>query len=276
MDFQAPKMYDSRTLQSLNYELKQLWHSKSSIVSLAIFELNARYRKTVLGVIWAILNPLLTASVIFFIFGGIFNGYLPGERGYFFWVYSGLVLQLFIMQGMVTAVNGLIVKLPLIKNYRLSPISISLIVGLALTLNFLIGSLSLIPAAFISGLDVSYRILLLPLFCVFTTLFLSGMGMILVYWFQRFDDVSQIFGIATMIVAYLSPFLYPFEILREPLRTLVSANPFTSFILVFRWMVLSEQYINPMRLVIVPVFSALIFFLGIRYLRRKWTEVVML
>jgi ABC-2 type transport system permease protein len=274
--FSGKEVYDSSASEKLLADFRLLGKKKRTVFRLSLVELQNRYKKTVLGAFWSILNPLLTAAIIYFIFGGLFNGYLPGNRGYFFWVFSGLMLQIFMMQGMGLAANQLIGNLSLITNYRINPVLVASSIGLSASLNFLIGCIALVPAAIISGHSIGIRILLLPLFAFLVAGLLAGAGMVLFHYFRKYDDAAYIFNLVVMIASYLAPFLYPFDILTKPLSTFISANPLTSYILVFRWIVLDEQILNPLRLVIVVLFSLTVFALGAKFLRNRWNETLML
>jgi ABC-type polysaccharide/polyol phosphate export permease len=268
--------YDSSHSLNVKHEIRTLFNQRQLLVPLAIVELNNRYKKTVLGVIWSILNPLLTSLIVYFIFGGIFNGYLPGDRGYFFWVFSGFMLQIYLMQSIILVTNQLIGNLNLILNYRLSPILITIATSLSTSINFMIGCVALVPAALYSGHTISLRILLLPLFALFVTLFLTGCSTLLIHSFRKYEDSAYIVGLAILIIGYLSPFLYPFDILKPPLSTFVSMNPLTSYILTFRWLVLDDQVLDVKRILIVTGSSFAFFFLGIKYLINRWNDILML
>jgi ABC-type polysaccharide/polyol phosphate export permease len=180
------------------------------------------------------------------------------------------------MQGMILVANNLIGNLKIIANFRLSPVFMAVVAGTAVAMNFTIGTLALIPVALSSGYTITFKLVFFPLFFVFASLLLSGAGMLLCYHFLKYEDASQIFTILVMILGYLTPFLYPFDILQGLLRNIVSWNPFTSFVLVFRWMFTDNFPINSIRFLIIMFSSILTFIMGSYWIRKKWNEVVML
>ena len=170
----ALEIYDSEARKHFLSDIVRILRDWKTVFAVALVELNNRYKKTALGAIWSILNPLLTSLIVYFIFGRLFNGYLPGERGYFFWVFSGFMLQIYLLQGIIIVTNQILGNLNLITNYRVNPLLISFSAGLSTSFNFLIGSLALVPAALISGHAISPRIFFVPLFALMVTMFISG------------------------------------------------------------------------------------------------------
>ena len=214
------------------------------VISLTRVEVLNRYKKSVLGVFWSFINPLLISSVIYFVFGRIFNNYMPETRGYASWVLSGVLLQGLLLSGISVSASALQANIGLISRNRIQPIIISFSSSLAHVTHFSIGVLSLAPLAILTNQTLSLRILFLPIFFILVSFWLTGLGLLLVGWFMRFDDAAYLFNASMMVISYLSPFLYPIAILGDRIREVVEINPITSWIITFRWLVYEKQSVE--------------------------------
>lgn len=235
-----------------------------------------RYKKSVLGILWSFINPLMISFVIYFVFGRIFNSYMPETKGYASWVLSGVLLQGLLLSGITVCSSALQTNITLLSRNRIQPIVISFSSSLSHVTHFAIGILSLFPLAIATHQTLSGRILLLPFFLLFVALWLTGLGLLLVGWFMRFDDAAYLFNALMMVISYLSPFLYPIAILGERIRFFVELNPITSWIVTFRWLVYERQPIEFINLATVIVSAFSTFILGIIWIRHRWNDYVML
>jgi ABC-type polysaccharide/polyol phosphate export permease len=270
-------VYDSRESQKGPLGTLKLVSLRFPLfLTLLKFELLTKYKKSVLGLFWSFLNPLMISSVIYFVFGKLFNSYMPLNRGYGTYVVSGVLLQLLLLQGMTACSGALQAALPMIVKNRVEPGLQVLVSSSAHAMHFTIGATSLIPLALLSHQPISLRVLLLPFFIYLAILLIAGFGMLLVPWFLRYDDAQFLFNAFLMIVGYLTPIFYPISILNETMRTLVMFNPMTHWIIVFRWLFFENQEIVASNLLIVIATSLLSFALGVRSLRKKWNAMVML
>ena len=245
-------------------------------MSLTRIEVQNRYKKSVLGVFWSFINPLLISSVIYFVFGRIFNNYMPETRGYASWVLSGVLLQGLLLSSITASSSALQSNMSLISRNRIQPIIISFSSSLSQVLHFSIGILSLVPLAILTNQTLSLRVLFLPIFLLLVSFWLTGLGMLLIGWFLKFDDAAYLFNASIMVISYLSPFLYPIAILGDRIRVFVEINPITSWIITFRWLVYEKQSVELINIAVVFGSSLLTFIAGVLWLRNRWNDYVML
>jgi ABC-type polysaccharide/polyol phosphate export permease len=261
--------------KGIGYTLKLFWKSKTLIYSLAMNEVYGKYKRSILGLFWSFLNPAVTAGVIYFVFGKIFRGYLPDDRGYAGFVYSGILLQVLIIQGVTISAQAIPYQANAILKMRLNPGVFSVASGAAHTIHFCIGIIGLAPLMFFYQQPLSWRFLGLPIFLLLAMMMLSGLSMLLCGLFIRFDDTLYLLNALMMVVSYLTPLLYPIGILSGLMEKVVLSNPVTSWVLTFRWLIFENQVIYLYSPFIVIVTSILIFLLGIKVLNRNWTKYVM-
>jgi ABC-type polysaccharide/polyol phosphate export permease len=270
-------VYDSRNPQdSVLGSIGILIERRRLVISFTKIDVLNRYKKSVLGVLWSFINPLLISSVIYFVFGRIFNNYMPETRGYASWVLSGVLLQGLLLSGITISSSALQSNMGLISRNRIQPIIMSFSSSLSHVTHFSIGIISLAPLAILTNQTLSLRIFLLPIYLLLVSFWLTGLGLLLVGWFMRFDDAAYLFNASMMVVSYLSPFLYPVAILGDRIRGFVEINPITSWIVTFRWLVYEKQTVEVFNIAFVFASSLLTFIAGILWLRNRWNDYVML
>ena len=270
-------VYDSRYPQdSLFATFRVVFVRRALLVELIRIDLVSRYRRSTIGILWSFLNPLLISSVIYFVFGRIFNTYMPETRGYASWVVSGVLLQVLLLTGITVSSSGLQQNISIISRNRIQPILFALSSAAAHVIHFVVGSMALIPLAIVTSQTLSLRIILLPFFYICVVLWLTGIGLLLVGWFMRFDDAAYLFNALLMVISYLSPFLYPIGILSNRLRQFVEMNPVTNFVMTFRWIVYENQSVTVMQVSAMALWSLGVFIAGVYWIRNRWNDYVML
>ncbi len=265
------EMYDSRN-DELGFipTLQHLFLNSILIFELARVELFQKYKGSVLGIFWSFLNPLLITTVIYFVFGRLFNSYMPENRGYAVWVYSGILLQILLIQGLTIAASAIQKNLSIITKNRIRPIIMGFASSLAHSINFLLGSIIIIPLCFLTNQQLSWRMILIPLYVFLSAAFLTGFGLLVVGLFMKYDDTVFVFNAAIMVLSYLTPIFYPLDILSGKLHLLISLNPLTSWVSTLRWIFLDEAKIEIYNLLYVFGTSISLLFIGSLMLRSRW------
>lgn len=210
---------------------KTAWQHRRLILRLAKREVDARYRGSMLGIVWAVLNPLLMLVVYTFVFTTVFQarwggaGETSGEFALL--LFSGMIL-FNIFSECVTRAPGLLLENVSYIKKVVFPLEILPLVGLAVALfNAALGFLIL--AVFhlaVLGLPPATA-LLLPL--MLAPLCLTTLG---ICWFLAsagvfLRDIRQIVGVVVTVLMFLSPIFYPISSLPERFRTVIHLNPLT-------------------------------------------------
>lgn len=222
-------------------------------------DFKAKYKRSVLGVFWSFLNPLLNMAVQYVVFSNLFRFDTP-----FYPVYllCGNVMFNYFSEscGMsLTSITGnasLITKVYVPKYiYPLTRILSSLI-------NLLIAMIPLIAVALISGLPLrpSYLLSLYSFVCL--AMFCLGLGMLLAAAMVFFRDVQFLWGVLTTIWMYATPIFYPVDILPQSLMTLMKFNPLYHFITFVRTCIISGVSPEPIAYVQCLFFALLALTVG--------------
>ena len=191
----------------------------------------SKYRKSIFGVVWSLLNPLLTMLVITMVFSYLFRRNIE-----YFPVYllGGQIIYGFFnestTQGMRTVISseGIIKKIYVPK--YIFPLSrvISSLVNLAFSF------IAFLLVFIVVGAPFRWTMLLIPLPILYTFIFSLGVAMLLSSMAVFFRDLTYLYGVFTLLLMYLTPIFYPVDILPDNLRPIIGLNPLFQFIGYFR------------------------------------------
>ena len=269
--------YDSRVISYGIFEsLREVIDRRELLHALVLRDMFNKYKRSILGIGWSVLNPILTTSVIYLVFNGIFAGRLPAQRGYATYVYTGVLLQMLVISGIPTAANSLSSNWQYITKMRLPPHLFSIASSISATVQFTVGIFALIPLWVLTRFPLSPRIILLPIFLFFIILALSGIGLLLSGMMIRFDDMNYIISVVLMILGYLTPIFYTLDAIPPRLATFIALNPLTQYVDFARFLIIENSTIHTYEILFVPIFSVLLFLLGIRKINKKWNDWIVL
>jgi ABC-type polysaccharide/polyol phosphate export permease len=234
-------VYDSHASQSfLRFfvnNVRDLYRFRHAIANFVVNTLRMRYRRSVLGFAWSLLNPLLVMMVIAVVFATAFH---QDIKTFSMYVFSGLVpwnyISASIQSGCLTIVNaeGFLKKVYLPKT--LFPV----VMVSTETANFLFSIVSLYFLALILGFPVRWSILLLPLALAITFIFNLGWAFLFGVLTVYFRDLTHIIMVLFQAFFYLVPIVYPLEAIPPHIRPYYFLNPFYYFIMLFRKIIYGE------------------------------------
>ena len=227
-----PYYYDSSDRGNwLVREIKELARYRDLIWQLTIRNVTIRYKRSFLGVLWTLLEPLLSMVVMSIVFTAILSRRVPNFPVY---LLVGYTVWEFFAQATNSAMREFLSSERLVSRVYL-PQSIFIVVAITTGLaNFLIQLAALLVIAlFLTGsLSVFVPTILLPILIL--AIFNLGLGLILAPLGAYFKDVNNIYNIMLRLLIYLSALHYPLDLLPPDFQRLVSYNPIYRFILMFR------------------------------------------
>ena len=187
----------------------------------------SRYRKSVLGVLWSLLNPLLTMLVMTLVFSYLFRFQIENFPVY---LLSGQIIFGFFSESTTLAMNSVISSEGIIKKIYVPkyifPMSrvISSLVNLAFSL------VAFIIVFIITRAPFHITMLLLPIPIIYTFLFSLGVAMLLSSLAVFFRDLTYLYGIFLTLLMYLTPLFYPVSIIPERMQPFMGFNPLYHFV----------------------------------------------
>ncbi len=217
----------------LNLDLKDLWVYRELLYFLTLRDVKVRYKQTVIGVLWAILQPVLTTAiftVIFTQFARLDSLQIP----YPLFALSGLLLWLFVNTSIGTASNSLVNNSNLVTKIYFPRLIVPLAATLSGLIDLALGFLLLVGLMIYYGIAISWQIVFAPLFIALAILLALSFGMLFAALNVRFRDVKFALPFALQIWMFISPIFYPASILSEKWRFVFALNPLTGILEGFR------------------------------------------
>jgi lipopolysaccharide transport system permease protein len=220
---------------------RDLWRYRELFQVLAWRDLSVRYKQTAIGVIWALIRPLLTMVVFTIIFGRIAQLPSDGSTPYALMVFAGMLPWSFFSTGLAEASNSLVSNSNLISKVYFPRLIVPTAAIVVAFVDFLI-SFGILVAMFVWYRFLpSWHIIYLPLFLILA--FLASMGPSL--WITalnvKYRDFRYIIPFMVQFGLYVSPVGFSSSVVPEQWRLLYSLNPMVGVIDGFRWCILGSQ-----------------------------------
>lgn len=249
------------------FDIKEIWKFRELLYIFAWRDLKVRYKQTILGAAWAIFQPV-SQTFIFTIFFGQLAKIPSGDLPYSLFVLVGVVFW-GLFSGIVgNGSNSLVENEGIIKKVYFPRIILpfsKVAVGLV---DFLITFLLLIIVSLYLGyLPVALAMIVIPLGLLITVVSSGGLALLLSAINVKYRDVRFILPFFLQMLIFLTPVIYPTNIVRPSFRYLMALNPMTGVVESIRTVIAGSNDINWLILSISSLSAILIFFVGLYYFR---------
>ncbi len=249
-------------------KLKDLWDYRELLGIFVWRDLKVRYRQTVVGVLWVVIQPFLT-MVIFSIFFGRLAKVPSDEIPYPIFSYAALVPWTFFANTINQASNSLVNSADMIKKIYFPRLTMPISSLLAGFVDFFLAFIILLGMMFYYGFVPTINILWFPLFMLLTMMTSLGVSLWLSALNVQFRDVRYMIPFITQAWLFATPVAYPSSLLTEPWRTLYGMNPMVGVVEGFRWALLGTNTVPLKPMILISFFvSFFILFSGTYYFRR--------
>ncbi len=206
-------------------------HSLFVLNSLVSKDFKLKYRRSILGVLWSVLNPLLMMIVLSAVFSFMFRFQI---ENYPLYLILGQVLFTLMTDATTSAMTSVIDASPLLKKVRVEKMVFPLEKVLFGLVTFAISLLAVLAVMVFFQVLPTWRVLFLPLLLLFVLLFCTGLGLLLSSLAVFFRDVIHLWGVVTTAWMYATPIFYPLELLPDTMQSLMVWNPMYQYITYFR------------------------------------------
>jgi ABC-2 type transport system permease protein len=255
---------------------KAFWDYRELILLLVKRDIAVRYKRSLLGLLWTLLNPLLTSLVLWFVFINIFSAKLPDGTQFAPYLLAGVLLITFFIQGFNQATDSIALGSGILMKIYVPPQVFAFAGAVSNAVNFCLGLFALAFISLITGDGISlfFPATILVIFSML--MYVTGLGLLVSVAYVRYDDTRSIFAILISFMMYLSPIFYPKEILNDTMLVVVNANPLTSFLDVFRCVFSNTGSASWADWAYMGGFSAFILIMGIRSFAKAWPRTVVM
>jgi ABC-type polysaccharide/polyol phosphate export permease len=225
-------LYDSsRLAPPAIQEARDLLHYRSLVYQFVRRDLVARYKRSVLGVAWTMLNPLGTMLILSFVFSQVFHTH----RAFPAYILTGYMSWIFFSQVTSDSIFNLIAGANLLQRVYVPPTIFAISsIGNGL-MNLLLSLAPLLVVLLLLKVPITIAVLFTPVSILFLAMFTLGFGLLISTLAVYFRDIAALYQVLLTAWMYLTPIIYPEEVLPERFRGLIAAfNPMYSLVKLFR------------------------------------------
>lgn len=204
-----------------------------TIVSLVSKDFKLKYRRSMLGVLWSVLNPLLMMCVLAAVFVNVLK-FGDSVENFPMYLILGNVLFALMTDSTSSAMTSIQESAPLIKKIRVSKMIFPLEKVLFQLVSFAISLIAVVVVMLFFRIPPTLNLLALPLLLVYMLLFCTGLGMLLSALAVFFRDVCHLWGVVITAWTYATPLFYPVTMLPEWMQAAEAFNPMFHYVSYFR------------------------------------------
>lgn len=216
-----------------------------------------KYKRTVLGIFWSVLSPLLQLLVMALVFTKFFG---RGMNHYIIYLFTGNLIFSFYKDCTTGGMHSLMQNASIIKKINLPKYIFLLSKDVSSCINFLITLVIYFLFVIADGVPITWRFILLIYPIILLLIFNIGVGFILSALFVLFKDIQYLYSIFTMLLSYLSAIFYTVNIFSPRTQMLFYLNPVYAFIAYSRFIVL-QGVVPSLRLHLLLLFYSMIMLL---------------
>lgn len=248
-------------------ELSELWKYHELLFFLTWRDIKVRYKQTMLGAAWAILQPVLTMIVFSIIFGGLAK--LPSDGiPYPIFTFTALLPWQLFAYALSQSSNSLVGSQNLISKVYFPRLVVPFSSVLAGVVDFAIAFLVLVGMMAFYGIGLTPAALLLPLFVLLALASALAVGLWLSALNVQYRDIRYVVPFLTQFWMYATPIAYSSSLIPENWRWLYSLNPMTGVVEGFRWVILGKSSLDVLSLGISACVVVLLLVGGLYYFKR--------
>jgi len=252
--------------------LWQLPRRLDLIISLTKRELMARYRGSVLGLLWTLVTPMVMIAIFTIIFAGIFKakfGTSSSQWDYALYLFCGLLPWNAFQESVQLSSGTIVARANLLKRvvFPLETLPVSL--SLAAVVNQLFGTLVLVVAAAVLRHEIHATIIFLPLILIPQIIATFGAAWLVAALGVFVRDIVQRVALVLMAWMYLTPIIYPESLVPENYRRAINLNPFTPLVRNYRRVILDGLSPDWQGLAYFLAFALVLFLFGYWWFARS-------
>ncbi len=250
-----------------NEQRKQYWFVIRELTSR---EIKRRYARSKLGIVWSVLNPLLSMTVISLVFSQIFDR----MENYPIYYLSGSILWHMFTTATNAAMTTLVDNKTMLIKMRL-PMQIFILARVYTAfVNFLYSLIAYAAMIIVFRVIPDWKIIFMPVIVFFLLLFALGISYILATAYVFFGDVKHLYTVVLTLWMYLSALFYPIDRLGGFVKNVVMSNPIFNYIDCLRCLVLQHSFPPTWEIVRIMVWGVAVYVIGHFVFARNMNKIM--
>lgn len=242
------------------------------IKQLVMRDFKTKYKRSVLGVLWSFLNPLLTMTIQYIVFSTLFRSDIPN---FIIYLLSGIICYNFFAETAGLCLSSIVSNASLIHKVYLPKYIYPFSRALSSSINLLLSLLPLLLMMLLTRTPITPAILLLPFALIMLFLFSYGVGLLLATLMVFFRDTQFLWGVLSMLWMYLTPIFYPETIIPQGFLTLYKLNPMYHVLRFVRTILMAGQSPAPRAYLYCFLLCIAPLLLGLWIFRRKQDRFIL-
>jgi lipopolysaccharide transport system permease protein len=214
--------------------LKEMWQSRDLLWTLSVRDVIVVYRQTALGALWVILQPLLAAGILSFVFGRVAK--LPSENvPYYVFSYAGLLGWNVFGTTLTKVSSSLIRNRAMVEKIFFPRLILPISTVLSTLIDFCVALIVMTVLLATSGRGFGVQMLALPVWVVLMLILAFGIGLVGAALMVSYRDIGHIVPVLSQMIFYASPVAYSTQAIPEGFGWVFSLNPLVGILEGFRW-----------------------------------------
>ena len=251
----------------VSLKLGELWEYRELLYFLVWRDVKVRYKQTILGVAWAVIQPLFTMIVFSVVFGKLARISSDGTP-YPIFSFAALVPWTFFAAGMSSSSNSLVGSAHFVKKVYFPRLVIPIATVLTAVVDLAIALVMLLVMMAYYQITPTWNVVFLPLFILLAFISALGIGLWLSALNVKYRDVRYVVPFMVQLWMYATPVVYPSSLLDEPWRTAMGLNPMAGVVEGFRWSLLGVDNAPGAMFAASALTACVLFIGGAFYFRR--------
>jgi len=241
------------------------------IVNLFKMSIRDRYLGSALGLVWAVLNPLLMLGMYTFIFGFVFKAKTPGAEttlSYAIWMISGLVPYMAVSEALMTTASSVVGGANMVKNVVFKSETLPYAAVLTAAVPFVVGMIFLFVLLMIDGNYPTWHVIAIFPLIFLQFAFLGGIGLFLSATTVFIRDIIQALSTVIMFMMFFTPIFYSRDMLPKFAQNITFLNPLYQITQPYRDIIINHRLPDFSGLAYLAILALLLNIFGLKYFRK--------
>jgi lipopolysaccharide transport system permease protein len=217
---------------------RELWEFRGLLLRFAARDITLRYRQTALGVVWVILQPLLGAGILSFVFGNVADLPAPAGIPYFLFTLVGMVGWTAFSQVATRSAGSLVANAGLVQKIFFPRVLLPFSTACSTMVDVAVSLGLVVVVLIVQGAHSGTGIVTFPFWLAMFVVIGLGLGLAVSALMVRYRDVGYVLPVAVQFLLFLSPVAYQLSAVPADNRTLYELNPLAGLLEGLRWSLL--------------------------------------